>query len=254
MGFTAVELPMTESHTPNFSGLMEAAAEENLEVTFCASLPVKRDMSGDDEGARKNALVYLEECFRAGEKYGVRLISGALYGSAGKRRFLSGEDKKREWDYAVEGIRGAAKAAKERGMILGIEPLNRYRTSMINTAGQALRLAADVNMDNVGILFDTFQANIEETAMVQALEDVLKQGKLVHFHASENNRGAPGTGHNPWKDLAALLRKYHYAGHITMESFCPQGPDPSFYPLAETQDLLAETGIENMKRIFSPDP
>jgi D-psicose/D-tagatose/L-ribulose 3-epimerase len=252
LGFTAVELPLTGSPGANFAELMKAAEAEKLEVSFCAAMPPERDMSSDDAGTRKKALAYLEDCFRAGEQYGVRLISGALYGSTGKRHFLSGGDKKREWDYAVGGIRRAAKAAGEAGMTLGIEPINRYRTSMVNTVEQALSLLEDINMDNLGILFDTFQANIEETCMVTALEETLKRGRLVHFHASENNRGAPGTGHIPWQSLAAILKQYNYSGHITMESFCPQAPDPSFYPLAETQDILAKTGIENMRRIFSP--
>ena len=250
-GFTAVELPMTSASFDKMDEVMEAAKEENLALTFCLCMPMERDISGDDEAARARAIQYFNDCLDTAGKYGVTTLSGAFYGGVGKRHFLPEQDKQREWDYAVQGIRIMAEKAKERAVFLGMEPLNRYRTSIVNTVNQAFKMIDDAGVDNVGILFDTYQANIEETDVPQALEKILQQGKLTHFHASANNRGAPGTGHIPWESLAALLKRYSYTGHITMETFCSKGPDPSFYPLAETQDLLAQTGIKNLKRIFS---
>ena len=251
LGFTAVELPMTMASIDKMDQIMDAIKEEDLAVSFCLSMPMERDISSDDEATRNRAIQYLNDCLDTGGKYGVTTLSGAFYGGGGKRHFLPEQDKQREWDYAVRGIKKIAERAKKQGIFLGLEPLNRYRTSIVNTIDQGLRMVDDIGMNNVGILFDTYQANIEETDMLQALEKVLQREKLIHFHASANNRGAPGTGHILWESLAFLLKQYEYAGHITMETFYPKGPDPSFYQLAENQDVLAQTGIKNMKRIFS---
>ena len=136
-------------------------------------------------------------------------------------------------------------------MTLAVEAVNRYRTSVVNTTAQALAMVRDINSPHVGILFDTYQSCIEDEDVCAALESVLRAGKLLHFHACANHRGAPGTGHLPWERLLGLLRDYGYQGHITMETFCPGGLDPSWYPLAESQDALAEQGLSYLHRWFA---
>jgi len=42
--------------------------------------------------------------------------------------------------------------------------------------------------------------------------------RLFHVHASENDRGTPGTGHNPWKTVAQTLHAMHFNGWVVIES------------------------------------
>lgn len=101
------------------------------------------------------------------------------------------DEKKREWMLAVDGLRELARRAEHYGVVLSVEPLNRYRTSVANTAGQVLRMVEEVDAPNVGVHFDTYHACLEERDLCAALEQVLQAGKVNHFHACANNRGAP---------------------------------------------------------------
>ena len=57
-------------------------------------------------------------------------------------------------------------------MTLGLEICNRYETNVINTAGDALRLADDIGEDNVLIHLDTYHMNIEEDDFVRPVLEV----------------------------------------------------------------------------------
>ena len=78
-------------------------------------------------------------------------------------------------------------------------------------------LAEAVAHRRVGILFDTFHANIEEKNIAMGLERVGKH--IVHVHTCENDRGIPGTGHVAWPEVFGALRSIGYSGWWTIESF-----------------------------------
>lgn len=249
IGFTAVEIGMVNTRF-DFKAVREKIEEYGLELSLCGAFVKGRDISNFDADIRKNTKTYMTDCFKAAEKMGSRLFVGPVYAGGGKAHALSPEDRKREWELAVEGLKEMADVASQCGVTIGLEPIQRYRTSVVNTVDQALRMIAEIDKPNVGLHFDTYQANIEEASVCDALEKACKAGKLVHFHSCENNRGAPGMGHLPWKDLVALLKKYGYGGHITMETFVIGGMDSGWVLLAPTQDALAESGFAYLKKIL----
>ena len=53
----------------------------------------------------------------------------------------------------------------------------------------------------MGILFDTFHANIEEKNIADGYRTVGRHVK--HVHTCENDRGIPGSGHVEWDDVFA---------------------------------------------------
>ena len=83
---------------------------------------------------------YLTTCLETAGQLGAGILAGPLYTGGGKRHWLSPDEKKREWMLAVDGLRELARRAEHYGVVLSVEPLNRYRTSVANTAGQVLRM------------------------------------------------------------------------------------------------------------------
>lgn len=243
MGFGAVELPMTDLESVRWDQVRDFARNRQLEITLCASLPAGRDISSFDAQERENARAYLLKCCDIGGCLGAKVLAGPIYSGGGKRHWLQADDRKREWDYAVQGLREISAEAEKNGLKLGIEPINRYRTSMVNTVEQGLQMAEDIAMANVGLLFDTYQANIEETDPALALSRAVGLGKLAHFHACENNREAPGRGHIDWKGLTQVLVSGGYTGHCTMELFCKGGLDAS-WQCSEDRDEEARRGLD----------
>ncbi len=249
MGFTAIELPMSTSDVDE--NLIRSIRDADLRVSMCAALGQGRDLSSFDPGIRTSTMDYLTGCLKTGEKLGADVFCGPLYAGGGKRHWLSDDDKQRELDLAVSGLQELSRRAADYGIALSIEPVNRYRTSVCNTVGQVLQLIDEIGADNVGLHYDTYQACIEEKDMIGALELVLKAGKLTHFHACANNRGAPGQGIMPWETILDLLRQYGYDGHITMETFALGGLDSSWIQVHEEPDQLALAGVTYLHSYFS---
>ncbi len=76
---------------------------------------------------------------------------------------------------------------------MAIEPLNRFEIYFLNTAEDAVRLCDEIDHPNVGILFDTFHANIEVKDIARAYRTVGNHFK--HVHTCENDRGIPVAFH-----------------------------------------------------------
>ncbi len=248
MGFDAAELPMTEAELP--AGLADELKKSGLAVTLCGAMGPGRDISHPDEAVRRSTMEYLTGCLRTGAAVGASVLCGPLYTGGGKRHWLEPEEKAREWERAVTGMRELARRARDFGVALSLEPLNRYRTSVANTAGQVLQMVEDIGEDNVGLHFDTYHACLEEKDLLAALEGALRSGRLNHFHACANNRGAPGQGVVPWDAVMDMLMAYGYAGHITMETFVLGSLDSSWVQVHEPPDELAAAGLRYLRGYF----
>ena len=237
---------------------------ENLDEVKAAikatGLPVTTACGGYDgwigdfiEERRLNGLQQIERILEAlAEVGGKGIIVPAAWGMFTFRlppmtspRSLDGDRK------AVSAsLRWLDEVAARTGTTVYLEPLNRYRTSVINTVEQLLPLLADIGCGNVGIHYDTYHACLEEADLLASLETALKSGRVTHFHACANNRGAPGDGIVPWDAVMQLLKQYGYAGHITMETFAPGGLDASWVNVHGTPDEVALRGLHFLQRYF----
>jgi D-psicose/D-tagatose/L-ribulose 3-epimerase len=246
IGYTAIEIGL--ENTEFDLGLVSKAIEDNnLAVTICAALGKGRDISSFNEEIRENTKQYMKQCFYIAKKLGAKLFVGPVYAGGGKAHLLNPSDKKREWKLAVDGLKEMADEAKGHGISIAIEPINRYRTSVVNTIEQALQMIKDIDKENVGILFDTYQANIEEKNIFEALKLACKSGKLLHVHFSDSNRGAPGMGHIDFNLAVSILKDYKYKGHITVETFA-NGIFDSGWVILDLPDNVARIGIDTIKK------
>jgi D-psicose/D-tagatose/L-ribulose 3-epimerase len=107
--------------------------------------------------------------------------------------------------------------AAAAGVEIGIEPLNRFETYFLNTAADAARFCDEVGHSSVGLLLDTFHANIEEKSIGAAIRAGARH--LKHLHTCENDRGIPGSGHLVWPEFFAAVREVGYDNWLTIESF-----------------------------------
>jgi D-psicose/D-tagatose/L-ribulose 3-epimerase len=110
-------------------------------------------------------------------------------------------------------------AAEQAGVTLAIEPINRYETYLINSVATARRFAEDVGSPAVGVMIDTFHANIEDPDLTSA---VLSAGdRLAHVHMADSNRQALGRGHLDVRSFVRVLQATGYAGALAMEPLPP---------------------------------
>ena len=73
------------------------------------------------------------------------------------------------------------------------------------------------------MMYDTFHAHIEEADPRAALNPCADV--LVHFHASENHRGTPGSGQVDWDTTFAALAEIGYDGWVVIEAFGDSLPE-----------------------------
>lgn len=248
LGYNAIEIGI-ENTDFNLKPVKDIIREKNLQVTICAALTKGRDISNFDPSIRKNTKEYMKKALNIGNELGADTFVGPLFAGGGKAHLLTKEDREKEWNYAVDGLGEIADFAKNMNMKLAIEPLNRYRTSVVNTIGQALKMVEDIGRENVGVLFDTFQANIEEKDILETCRLACKSGRLFHVQLSDSNRGAPGMGHIDFQPIFSLLKRYNYQEHITVETFA-EGVFDSGWICLDTPDNVAKTGIDTINKLI----
>ena len=247
-GFDGVELFLSPQEPADLPAMKQMLDRANLERTTCCVLPREANLVSFDPEVRARGVSYLTMCVTRTAELGAVLMCGPLYAGLG---VMTGVRRTaEEWSWAVEGLSQVARRAQPHGVTLCLEPLNRFETYFLNTLQDASRLVAETKAPNVRIHFDTFHANIEERQPVAALRSVAKD--LGHVHASENDRGTPGTGHVDWRGILTALRDVGYDGWLTIESFAqPERELASaasiWRDLAPSGDALATQGLRFLK-------
>lgn len=214
-GFDGVEVPMFRAAGFAAADIRRGAAENGLECTVCSVIPQGLSLISDDASVRRKTRTHLEECVKATAELGAKIIAGPLYSPVG---YLPGRRRTaEEWKWAVEAYQSLGPVLSQYNVTVAIEPLNRFETFFLNIAADAVALCDQIGHPNVGILFDTFHANIEEKDIGAALRSTARH--LKHVHTCENDRGIPGSGHVEWPGVFDALRATGHDGWLTIESF-----------------------------------
>jgi D-psicose/D-tagatose/L-ribulose 3-epimerase len=252
MGFDSFEFGLEDTAHVDPAKLKQKLQQTGLRCVICGAFGPDRDLTHEDGSVRENSLNYITKAVQICKDSGVKTLAGPMYSAVGKRRHVPPEQKKKEWDLAVKGLKEAGKRAADSGITLAIEPLNRFETDLINTAEQCERLVNEIGMNNVGFHLDSFHMNIEEKNSGDAIRRAGK--RLYHFHACENDRGAPGSGVNiDWPNIAAALKEVGYKGEAVIETFTPKTKSIAaaaaiWRQLAPTQDGLAQDGLAFLRK------
>src|SRR3954447_17628676 len=248
-GFDGVEVPLFRPAQFPAAKIRKATADSNLECTVCSVLTSGLSLISNDIGVRRQTRAHLRDAIAATAEAGGRIIAGPLYSPVG--HFTGQRRTSDEWNWAVEGYQELGETLAAHNVVLAIEPLNRFETYFLNTADHARALCDLVDHPSVGVLFDTFHANIEEKDIAAGYRTIGRH--LKHVHTCENDRGIPGTGHVHWPSVFAALRQMNYEGWLTIESFGFALGDLSaaasiWRDIEKTPDLIAFEGVRFLRR------
>jgi D-psicose/D-tagatose/L-ribulose 3-epimerase len=215
-GFDVVELTRFEWDRFPATEIRRELERLDLGVTFCTAFG-SRDLSlvSDVAAVRGAALIFMKRAIESVAEIGCNVLAGPFHSPVG---YLPGRRRTAdEWAREVDALRALGEVAARCNVKLGVEALNRFESYFLNTAADAARLCDEVAHPNIGILYDTFHANIEEKDQYEAIKTVARH--LVHVHSCENDRGTPGSGHVEWNKVFAALREIDYRGAVVIESF-----------------------------------
>ena len=256
MGFDLIEVPIEGTGDLDYARAAKIARDLGLSVSVCAAMGPDRDLIHPDASVRANGIAYVRHCIEAAHALGATNVLGPLYSAVGRTWKATSEERKRDLDLLVTQLSQLATHAADHGVVLCVEPLNRFETSFINLAEQVIEVVDRVDNPACAMMLDTFHMNIEETS----LGDAIRAGgaRLKHLHACENDRGTPGSGHVPWQDVADGSRAIGYDGPVVIESFTSKVETIAraaaiWRPLAKSQDQLASDGLRYLRALFA-DP
>ncbi len=221
-----------------------------LEVATVTAMPTSdKDFVSPDEDARKRTIEYWESCADLASELGAEIVNGVP-----TVRKEPSEDEETEWNWAVEGIKEAAKHASDKGVNLGIEPINRFETFFLRTTDQGLELVNDIDEPNVGLSLDHFHLSIEEPSIGHAIK---KAGDdLLNLDVSDTNRRPPGMGQADWESILNYLREIGYDGYLILEFLDPVDRSPYHdvdyeYPEdEELREILMDHGSVKMSEDY----
>jgi D-psicose/D-tagatose/L-ribulose 3-epimerase len=214
-GFDGVEISVVGQTTAELREMRGAVEDLSMSLTTSTFIPAEANPISSDFAIRTAAVDLLKSRIDRAETLGSSLLVGGLYQA---HKVFSGRGpSQEEWAWSRDYLREVGTYAATAGIRLGLEFLNRFEAYLINTAEAAAKMCAEVGLDNVGVLYDTHHANIEEPDPSSALPATGKH--LFHVHLSESHRGTLGTGQVKWAETFRALRAMDYRGWLTIEAF-----------------------------------
>ncbi len=253
MGFDLLELPIETVGDLNYAETRQILDDCGLAVGMCCAIGPDRDLIHEDESIQQNARAYYNDCISAARQLGATRIVGPMYSSVGRVWEQTPDSRARDMDTLVGHYKDICAQAENVGVVLAVEPLNRFETSFFNTAEQMMEFIERVDSPSCGVLLDSFHMNIEEKSFGDAIR--LVGSHLASFHACGNDRGAPGKGTINWTEIAEALKAINYDRQLVIESFTSEVKSiaraasiwRSFEP---SQDALAQDGLDFLKTLF----
>jgi D-psicose/D-tagatose/L-ribulose 3-epimerase len=214
-GLDGLETPIFDPRSYPASRIRRELAQNQLALTACTVMPRGSSLADPDPAIRRRGREHIASCLSAAAEAGSELLVGPMYTPVGV--FTGARRTQDEWRYAIESWQQLLPDVAETNVGVAIEPLNRFETYFLNTVADTAAFCAAIDDSRVGMLIDTFHANIEEKSIGAALR--LAGSHLKHLHTCENDRGIPGSGNVNWPEFFATVRAIGYDGWLTIESF-----------------------------------
>lgn len=143
-----------------------------------------------------------------------------VHGSPAQRIAQSGRNPEETHADLAEFFAPIARMAEQTGVVYCIEPLARAETNVINTVVDAVRLVAEVASPSFRTMIDTSAAGqTEDMPVADLIRQWVPTGNIAHIQVNDTNRGAPGTGTDPFPDIVRALRDTGWPHAVAVEPF-----------------------------------
>jgi sugar phosphate isomerase/epimerase len=242
MGFDALELQAgsrTEVAERRIEW-MNAVQHGAVVTTMClAGGPYIGAFDADE---RAEAIERMKLLLEIAAELGARgVVMPAAWGLASTRLPKLHPTRTEAEDHVVllEALHTLGLHALKHGVLILLEPLNRYEDHMVNTLQEAAKYVQAVKHESVRVMADTYHMNIEEANPLESLRRHVPW--LGHVHVSDSNRFEPGKGHVDFRAILETLNNIGYDGDLALE--CRLSGDAKLV-LPETVQFLRSMQIQ----------
>ncbi|MGV4413737.1 sugar phosphate isomerase/epimerase family protein [Chryseobacterium sp. T1] len=215
-GFDLIEILLPTSMEFNSKEVKQQLNDNNLDVVCSLNLPKEAHIAFHPQVAEK----LIKQAIDKTSELETDFLGGVLHGGIGV--FSGNPLTENEAETIAEVWSNVADYAKEKGVNIGIEPINRYESYVCNTAKNVLDLIEKTGKDNLLLHLDTFHMNIEEANFYDPI--ILASKKLKHVHITESHRGMLGEGTVNWAELFKALKEINFEGNLVLENFSSSIP------------------------------
>ena len=248
LGFDLIEIPLMEVKKFNPEAVRARLDQTGMGVCTSTACSRDADVSSPNRAIQEAGVDYLKRCVEVTAEAGGTCLSGVLYSAIGAR--IDNMPDQGYYDRSADGLRDVAEFARDHGVTIGLEPVNRYESFLINTCEQALDLVRLIGEANVAVHLDSYHMNIEEEEFY--MPTLVATPYLCHFHLSESHRGTPGTGTVDWESIFQGLAEGGYEGVVGMESFIEvsdamRDATCVWRQIADSSDALLSDGLRYLK-------
>lgn len=251
MGYQALELPLENVGDWDPAHTREVLDGFGLGAILVGAMGPGRSLlarAGDVDATQR----YLRSCIAAAVTLGSDVVAGPFYAPTGVTWRMTRDERADAVAELRENLRPLAEEAASAGVMLTIEPLNRYETSVLNTVAQTLDALEPLLGAGVGLALDTYHLNIEEKKPADAIRSAA--GAIGHVQVCGNDRGAVGDDHTDWPEILRALDDAEYHGPLGLESFTGENATIAvaasvWRPLAPSQDDLARRSIHALRAL-----
>lgn len=252
-GFDVLELPVEDVTDWNPQLAAGVLADNGLAASVSLVMGPGRELVSADGGTIRRTQDYLRQVVDMAQAVGSRVIGGPAYASVGRTWRMTAGQREAAYAELVDHLAPVVEHAMAAGVRIGLEPLNRYETSLVNTVDQGLAVVAPLPSEGIGLMLDVYHMNIEETDLAAA---VTRAGdRIAHVQVCGNDRGAPGSDHLDWQAFLGALDRAGYDGSLCIESFTADNATIAtaasiWRPLALSQDAIAVDGLDFLKGLM----
>ncbi len=214
IGYDAVELHAPDPLEVNVEEIRTACEACGVKVcSIGTGLAFVREgitLTSRDESNRLRAHTRLQSFIRLAESLGGVVIIGLIKGQV-----RDSEDRATYERHLTEALGDSAATARQCGVTLVIEAINRYECDFLNNIQECARFIERFDREHVKLHIDTFHMNIEEDDIGG---NILAAGSRIgHVHVADSNRGYPGSGHYDFAETIYALREVGYHGALSVE-------------------------------------
>ena len=119
-----------------------------------------------------------------------------------------------EWELLLAQLNDLVPAARDAGVVIFTEPLNRYEAYIVNRVEQGADIARAAGA-GVATMADFFHMNIEEADIAASIRESGEH--IAYVHVADSNRAQPGMGHTDFRPGFAALKEIGYDGWLGIE-------------------------------------
>ncbi len=214
LGYDHIEIPLLDPTAIDTGVTARQLADYGIAPMTSLGLAFHNDISSPDPEVVAKGEALLHDAVQVSRDIGSPYLGGVLYSALGKYGAPVTPEGRR---HSIDVLARIADIAKAAGVTLGLEPVNRYESNVINTGRQALEFIDETGSDNITVHLDSYHMNIEDgdiSGAIQACGD-----RIGYFHVGESHRGYLGTGTIDFTTIFRTLANIGYDRPIAFESF-----------------------------------